>query len=93
MDKLACDREFDPPAHWAPPSSAQASGPAVEGAFHDAPDVIAAEASPSSWLSPRVLSICAVVVGVILVGTVVGCLLYWLTPPMHPVSVPVVAQG
>lgn len=99
MENLARDREFDPPAHWAPPTSsthpnpATAFDPAGQDSVQKPPDVIAAEASPASWLSPRVLSICVVVVGLIVVGTVVGCLLYWLTPPMHPVSVPVVAQG
>lgn len=91
--------QFEPPPHWLPPTEPpvrQAAKPAeldFSAAVEDESDGVDIEASPAEWLSARALLVLSVVVGVILVAAVVGSLLYWLTPPIHAVSVPLVPQG
>lgn len=90
---------FEPPPHWLPPAGAPVQ-PATEpaalqfsAAVEDQNDIVDVEGSPAAWLSARALLVLSVVVGVVLVAAVVGSLLYWVTPPLHAVSVPVVPQG
>ncbi len=98
------DPRFENPAHWSAPAEWAPPAPATSApslaspgahpeAVDDAGDPIDVAASPAAWLSGRALLIATILVAVLLVATVVGSLLYWHTPPLHAIPVPVVPKA
>ena len=87
---------FEPPPHWLPPTESAVQPPAevkFPAAVEDPNHAVDVEGSPAAWLSARALLVLSVVVGVVLIAAVAGSLIYWLTPPLHAVSVPLVPRG